>query len=178
MLHGQRSLQQQQQQSMGMQEGSHTPAGEVNGNGQSVRPAEDTNSQGRAVGEGADLQRTQQSTVRQSWEHVEEVGQILKTAFPLLIMNLETTAEQISTRMKTTPEEEVYRLMYFLSVECTQVSLGLVSKLTINLNGIQQFLNRVLSSDDLSLTVSAMNIIARQAHSLTGQARVSRDTTA
>jgi transformation/transcription domain-associated protein len=60
--------------------------------------------------------------VRQSWEHVEEVVQILKTAFPLLILSMETMVDQILQRFKATPEEEIYRLICMLLLDAVQVS--------------------------------------------------------
>lgn len=62
--------------------------------------------------------------VRQSWDHVDEVVQILKTAFPLLILSLETFVEQINGRFKATPEEEIYRLVCMLLQDAIQVRLS------------------------------------------------------
>lgn len=58
---------------------------------------------------------------RQSWEYAEEVVQILKTAFPLLILSMETMVEQITLRFKATAEEEVYRLVCMLLQDAMQV---------------------------------------------------------
>ena len=58
---------------------------------------------------------------RPAFDHIEEVGQILKTAFPLLIMSLETIVDQIMQRFKATPEEEIYRLVCMLLQDATQV---------------------------------------------------------
>jgi len=60
-------------------------------------------------------------TVRQAWEHVEEVVQILKTAFPLLILSMETMVDQILQRFKAPPEEEIYRLISMLLQDAIQV---------------------------------------------------------
>jgi len=60
--------------------------------------------------------------IRQSWEYVEEVVQILKTAFPLLILSMETMVDQINQRFKATPEEEIYRLTCMLLQDAMQVS--------------------------------------------------------
>lgn len=62
--------------------------------------------------------------VRQAWEYIDEVGQILKTAFPLLIMSLETIVEQITLRFKAQPEEEVYRLICILIAEAESVGFN------------------------------------------------------
>jgi len=58
---------------------------------------------------------------QRSWEYVEEVVNMLKTAFPLLILSMETTVDQISHRFKATQEEEIYRLICMLLQEAMQV---------------------------------------------------------
>ena len=60
--------------------------------------------------------------VRSPPDHIEEVGQILKTAFPLLIMSLETVVDQIMQRFKSGPEEEIYRLVCMLLQDAVQVN--------------------------------------------------------
>jgi transformation/transcription domain-associated protein len=65
---------------------------------------------------------TQPYPVRQASDHVEEVLQILKTAFPLLILSMETLVEHINQRFKATPEEEIYRLVCMLLQDAVQVS--------------------------------------------------------
>jgi transformation/transcription domain-associated protein len=59
---------------------------------------------------------------QRSWEYVEEVVNMLKTAFPLLILSMETTVDQISHRFKATQEEEIYRLICMLLQDAMQVS--------------------------------------------------------
>ncbi|KAJ8698457.1 transcription-associated protein 1 [Pleurotus ostreatus] len=46
---------------------------------------------------------------RQASEHLEEVVQILKTAFPLLILSMETMIDQFHAKFKLSSEEETYR---------------------------------------------------------------------
>lgn len=48
--------------------------------------------------------------VRQSWEHVDEIMGILKTAYPLLALLLESLVDQINQRFKCTADEDAYRL--------------------------------------------------------------------
>ncbi|CAK9440169.1 uncharacterized protein LODBEIA_P42690 [Lodderomyces beijingensis] len=48
--------------------------------------------------------------VRQPLEHVEEIMAILKTAYPLLALSLESLVDQINQRFKCTPDEDAYRL--------------------------------------------------------------------
>ncbi|TFK23272.1 atypical/PIKK/TRRAP protein kinase [Coprinopsis marcescibilis] len=57
---------------------------------------------------------------RAAWEQVEEILQILKTAFPLLILSLETMIDQIQHKFKPSPEEEVYRNICMLMQDAIQ----------------------------------------------------------
>ncbi|TVY21135.1 Transcription-associated protein 1 [Lachnellula arida] len=45
------------------------------------------------------------------WEHTEEVLAVLKTAFPLLALSMETMVDQISKFFKCPPDEDAYRLI-------------------------------------------------------------------
>ncbi|EMD40733.1 hypothetical protein CERSUDRAFT_111311 [Gelatoporia subvermispora B] len=92
--------------------------------------------------------------VRQSWEHIEEVMQILKTAFPLLILSLETIVDQLLTRFKASPEEEIYRLVCMLLHDA-----------------ISQYVVRMASDDDGQLNPATVNSLARLATNLIGVAR-------
>ena len=49
-------------------------------------------------------------SIRRSWEYVEEIMGILKTAYPLLALSLESLVDQINQRFKCTPDEDAYRL--------------------------------------------------------------------
>ncbi|KDQ21071.1 hypothetical protein BOTBODRAFT_142417 [Botryobasidium botryosum FD-172 SS1] len=57
---------------------------------------------------------------RQPWEHVDEIVAILKTAFPLLALTMETMVDQIGTRLKPSSEEELYRFIGILLAEGLQ----------------------------------------------------------
>lgn len=48
------------------------------------------------------------------WDHVEEVMNILKTAFPLLALSMETMLDQIQKNFKCPPDEDAYRLIVAL----------------------------------------------------------------
>ena len=48
---------------------------------------------------------------RQPWEYVEEIVAILKTAFPLLALTLETIQDQLKQRFKPSDEEDSYRIL-------------------------------------------------------------------
>lgn len=58
---------------------------------------------------------------RAAFEHTEEIMQVLKTAFPLLILSLETMIDQINHKFKPSPEEDVYRNICMLMQDAIQV---------------------------------------------------------
>ncbi|GEQ72657.1 hypothetical protein JCM33374_g6344 [Metschnikowia sp. JCM 33374] len=60
-------------------------------------------------GSGSKSMITSQS-IRRSWEYVEEIMGILKTAYPLLALSLESLVDQINQRFKCTADEDAYRL--------------------------------------------------------------------
>ncbi|KAI9362471.1 FAT domain-containing protein, partial [Zopfochytrium polystomum] len=51
---------------------------------------------------------------RQPWEYLDEVMALLKTAFPLLALTMETMVDQLSQRLKPTTDEDIYRLIVAL----------------------------------------------------------------
>ncbi|ORY74856.1 FAT domain-domain-containing protein, partial [Protomyces lactucae-debilis] len=61
---------------------------------------------------GASAQST--TATRQPWEHVDEIMAILKTAFPLLALSMETMVDQIQQRFKCQADEDAYRLIVAL----------------------------------------------------------------
>lgn len=102
--------------------------------------------------------------------------QILKTAFPLLIMNMETIVDQISSRFKATPEEETYRIISILVQEALQVCF--VSALAVviflySLCSTQQYIVRMANlDDDNSMAQQIVTSLNRLANSFTGQVKV------
>ena len=56
-----------------------------------------------------------------AWEYVDEILQMLKTSFPLLILSLETMVDQIQHKFKPNPEEDVYRTICMLMQDAIQV---------------------------------------------------------
>lgn len=64
---------------------------------------------------------TNHQTVKHPWEYVDEIVSILKTAYPLLALNLETMVDQLSQRFRSSPEEEIYRFTYMLLQDGVQV---------------------------------------------------------
>jgi transformation/transcription domain-associated protein len=53
----------------------------------------------------------QNRETRQPWEYVEEIVAILKTAFPLLALTLETIQDQLKQRFKPNNDEDNYRIL-------------------------------------------------------------------
>jgi transformation/transcription domain-associated protein len=87
-------------------------------------PSQASPPQGHALavsGDGATV-----NVPRQPYEYIDEVVQILKTAFPLLVLSLETMVDQIAQRFKASSEEETYRLVGMLLLEATQVGITLL----------------------------------------------------
>jgi transformation/transcription domain-associated protein len=56
------------------------------------------------------------------WEHTEEVLAVLKTAFPLLALSMETMVDQIQKHFKCPPDEDAYRLIVALLNDGLSVS--------------------------------------------------------
>ncbi|GAA5907251.1 hypothetical protein JCM6882_008402 [Rhodosporidiobolus microsporus] len=89
-------------------------------------------------------------TVRQPWDYIDEIMAILKTAFPLLALSMEMIVDQISSRFKPTPDEDIYRLISALLSDA-----------------LSQYIGRAqLPSDDGLLTQATNTNIARFAESL------------
>ena len=71
---------------------------------------------------------TPSSTVRQPWEYVEEIMSLLKTAFPLLALTMETMVDQILQRLKPTTDEDIYRLIVALLNDGVQMYMQQLSR--------------------------------------------------
>ncbi|KZP00081.1 FAT-domain-containing protein [Calocera viscosa TUFC12733] len=54
---------------------------------------------------------------RQPWQYVDEITSILKTAFPLLALTMESMSEQFVKGFKTGPEEELLRYLQHMVME-------------------------------------------------------------
>lgn len=83
------------------------------------------------VQDANDPTRPALAAVRTGSECIEDVHAIAKTAFPLLILSLETIVEQIGQRFRSSQEEEIYRLVSMLLQD-----------------GLTQYSNRVCNPDD------------------------------
>ncbi|KAK1236603.1 transcription-associated protein 1 [Marasmius sp. AFHP31] len=104
--------------------------------------------------EGVDPQRptanTEQTGYRPTWECVEEIVQLLKTAFPLLTLSLETIVDQLITRFKQSAEENVYHHIVLLLGDAMQ-------NYTLRMNQ---------TDDDGQLTVQTATTLQRVAHGM------------
>jgi transformation/transcription domain-associated protein len=81
------------------------PPSEVNGA---------TNSAGSPSGPQPQTPGSQVVTKKPPWEHTEEILSVLKTAFPLLALSMETMVDQIQKHFKCPPDEDAYRLIVAL----------------------------------------------------------------
>jgi transformation/transcription domain-associated protein len=73
--------------------------------------AETTHAGQNGVQTGVPPIGTPSREARQPWEYVEEIVAILKTAFPLLALTLETIQDQLKQRFKPSNEEDSYRIL-------------------------------------------------------------------
>lgn len=65
---------------------------------------------------------------RHPWEYVDEIMGLLKTAFPLLALSMETMVDQILQRLKPTTDEDIYRLIVALLNDGVQMYLQQLAK--------------------------------------------------
>ncbi|KAF2448613.1 hypothetical protein P171DRAFT_518105 [Karstenula rhodostoma CBS 690.94] len=63
---------------------------------------------------GTTAEETKPPAPKRPWDHVEEISAILKTAFPLLALSMETMLDQIQKNFKCPPDEDAYRLIVAL----------------------------------------------------------------
>ncbi|KAF8195850.1 FAT domain-containing protein [Mycena galopus ATCC 62051] len=92
---------------------------------------------------------------RQAWDYVEEVVQLLKTAFPLLVLSLETIVDQVAGKFKSSSEEDTYRHLCMLLSDALQ-----------NYNLRMNMLN-----DDGFVNQQTMGTLSRFGGTLSGQVR-------
>ena len=57
------------------------------------------------------------------WEHIEEIMAILKTAYPLLALTMETVVDQLLARLKPSADEDIFRLIVALLNDGIQMYL-------------------------------------------------------
>ena len=108
---------------------------------------------------------------RQPWDWVDDIMAILKTAFPLLALSMEMIVDQMSSRFKPQPDEDIYRLISALLSDALQVRdpcfAFLPSPVAYLVPRSQQYVARAaLPNDDGLLAPSTNSNIARFAESL------------
>ncbi|KAI3612149.1 histone acetylase complex subunit [Moniliophthora roreri] len=87
---------------------------------------------------------------RPTWDCVEEIVQLLKTAFPLLTLSLETIVDQLITRFKPNFEENIYHHIHLLLADAMQ-------NYTLRMNQVD---------DDGQLSAGTLNALQRLAQSI------------
>ena len=92
-----------------------TANGETAQNGEpsgvSGSPKREPNSQNQPASE---QEPEQPPTPKKPWEYAEEIMSVLKTAFPLLALSMETMVDQLQKHFKCPPDEDAYRLIVAL----------------------------------------------------------------
>ncbi|SSD59798.1 probable Transcription-associated protein 1 [Saccharomycodes ludwigii] len=96
-----------QRQTMAAVNNSHT-TGSNNTTGNSMNPS--NTSEGTGSGSLAN---------KQPWEYLDELNGILKTAYPLLALSLESLVDQINNRVKSKSDEELFRMINVLLLDAT-----------------------------------------------------------
>ncbi|KAJ4373715.1 transcription-associated protein 1 [Didymella sp. IMI 355093] len=92
--------------------GDAKPAVQTNTPGGTVKT--EGNAQGSPAVNGAPTVEVTPPAPKKPWDHVEEISAILKTAFPLLALSMETMLDQIHKNFKCPPDEDAYRLIVAL----------------------------------------------------------------
>lgn len=90
----------------GKTEGAEANANGTNGPASATPAANNANDQQGAAAGGVQK--------KPPWELTEEIMSVLKTAFPLLALSMETMVDQISKHFKCPPDEDAYRLIVAL----------------------------------------------------------------
>jgi transformation/transcription domain-associated protein len=89
--------------------------GTANPESNSAVKAEPGETNGAANGDvatnGTNGQPKPQVVQKKPWEHTEEIMAVLKTAFPLLALSMESMVDQIQKHFKCPPDEDAYRLI-------------------------------------------------------------------
>ncbi|KAB8360902.1 hypothetical protein FH972_024635 [Carpinus fangiana] len=105
----------------GQGESSSRPAtsgGESAPNGASASPKAEDNKDSAAVkteaGQNGQNGATKTPQPKKPWDQIEEIVSVLKTAFPLLALSMETMVDRIAHSFKCPPDEDAYRLIVAL----------------------------------------------------------------
>ncbi|ODN82926.1 hypothetical protein L202_01173 [Cryptococcus amylolentus CBS 6039] len=82
--------------------------------------ADANGSQPPASGSMPPPSQSQSQAPRQPWDLVDEIMNLLKTAFPLLALTMEKMVDQISVRAKPASDEDIYRFFSALLADAMQ----------------------------------------------------------
>lgn len=88
--------------------GDAAPNSATNGTSTSPKQADGT------AQPAADGEAERPPTPKKPWEYSDEIMSVLKTAFPLLALSMETMVDQIQKHFKCPPDEDAYRLIVAL----------------------------------------------------------------
>jgi len=97
-----------------------TNRGTTNGASSSPKREPDGNAQPAAESEVD----KQPPAPKKPWEYSEEIMSVLKTAFPLLALSMETMVDQVQKHFKCPPDEDAYRLIVALLNDGLSVSIS------------------------------------------------------
>ncbi|ORX90024.1 hypothetical protein K493DRAFT_381622 [Basidiobolus meristosporus CBS 931.73] len=87
------------------------PEGDTNGKAADPQPKSEPGATAASAEKSPSNGSSGGSSPRHPWEHVEEIVAILKTAYPLLALSMETMVDQILQRLKPTSDEDIYRIL-------------------------------------------------------------------
>ncbi|AEO62746.1 TRA1-like protein [Thermothielavioides terrestris NRRL 8126] len=93
-----------------------TANGEASGQAKPEPKAEGENAGAPVTNAAAQGEQSRGATAQKKppWELTEEIMSVLKTAFPLLALSMETMVDQIQKHFKCPPDEDAYRLIVAL----------------------------------------------------------------
>ncbi|KAJ3373226.1 hypothetical protein HDU91_000939 [Kappamyces sp. JEL0680] len=88
-----------------------------------MTPAETTEGQPSATDGAETPANAAAAPIIQPWDHIEEIMAILKTAYPLLALTMETMVDQMVARLKPSTDEDIYRLIVALLNDGVQMHI-------------------------------------------------------
>ena len=117
-------------------------------------------------------QNQQPNQPRQPWELVDEIMNMLKTAFPLLALTMEKMVDQISLRAKPSSDEDIYRFFAALLADALQVCTQAGN--TVTRADDQQWGGRSgVPNDDGELNAMTKENLNKFSNNLSGDLKVS-----
>ncbi len=132
-----------------------TANGEVgNQEGKSSSPKPEVNGQSQSSPNGgppAEPTTAWPPVEKKPWDYTEEILSVLKTAFPLLALSMETMVDQIQKHFKCPPDEDAYRLIVALlndglSVRSNPFVVNFLASVSISVANRLQYVGRMPTS--------------------------------